>query len=110
MTKFIKYFKPWMNETVLYEKFSSRNVSNTKTYDTAVSLQCYRAGRTSRIINERNELVLSSEQLYIDGRETSAATMTTDDRFTVNSRVRNVQMIEQLINEDGELECVVIYL
>lgn len=113
MSRTMKYFKPWLNRNVLYEKFDPpRSGANEKNYEDPVSVSCYIEGRTSRVVTVRGEEVLSRRQVYIEGdsSEIAAPDITEDDRFVLNGVIYPVRAIERWFDETGNLDCVVVFL
>ena len=114
MGKTTDYFKDWMNKTVYYKKKLSMDGFGQVTFDTAETLDCYIHGTVTEVVNDKNEDVLSNQQIYLDGENATEAAIDFGDVFKVGSEVDDpylpVKSIDKFYDEDGDLDLVVIFL
>ena len=106
----MEYFSDWLDLTVNYKKKLSMDGFGQVTFDDAEALDCYIHGTVTEVVNDKNETVLSQQQLYFDGGNETEAAIDFGDVFEVDSRYRPVQSIAKFYDEDGDLDLVVVYL
>jgi len=110
MGKTIDYFIDWLTQTVNYKKQLSMDGFGQDTFDDAEELACYIHGTVVEVVNDKNENVLSNQQIYLDGENATEAAIDFGDVFEVDSRYRPIQSINKFYDEDGDLDLVVVYL
>ena len=106
----MQYFTEWLNCSVTYKEFASRDGVGKITYASDVELPCYIEGKTTRVTNENAQEVISTEILYLDGENTNVPGITTKDLFVVNGRNRPVLALQSYYDEDGNFDYLVVYL
>ena len=110
MGKTTDYFSDWMNDSVSYKKKLSMDGYGQVTFDDAEDLDCYIHGTVTEVVNDKNENVLSSQQIYLDGENTIEAAIDFGDVFKVDSKYKPVKSIDKFYDEDGALDLVVVFL
>ena len=112
MGKTLAYFREWLTKSVIYEQKLSMNGVGQITYasDPEVTLDCYIHGTIQEVTNDKGEEVISNQQLYLDGADSTVSTIDFGDRFKIDGRYRKILSIDKFYDEDGDLDLVVIYL
>jgi hypothetical protein len=113
MGKTLPYFEEWMAEqTVNYKAKVSMNGVGQITYASdPTELDCYIHGTRTRVVNDKNEEVISNQQIYLDGSDSTVASIDFGDVFSIGSdRYRQILSIDKFYDEDGDLDLVVVYL
>lgn len=111
MTTTISYFREWLEkQSILYGKKISVDGVGKTTYEDDVELDCYIHGNLTKVINDKGEEVVSSEQIYLDGEDAVVAVINFGDRFKIGENYRPIKSIAKFYNEEGVLDLVVIYL
>ena len=110
MGKTMEYFTDWLNCTVTYCKFKSRDGAGKVTYEPGVSLSCYIEGKSTLLkVNNINE-VISTERIYLDGENSYVPNITEKDKFILNDRDREILSLQPFYDEDGTLDFLVVFL
>ena len=60
------YFSDWLDLTVNYKKQLSMDGFGQVTFDDAEALDCYIHGTVVEVVNDKNENVVSQQQLYFE--------------------------------------------
>jgi len=112
MGKTMDYFSDWLDLTVNYKKQLSMDGFGQVTFDDAEALDCYIHGTVVEVVNDKNENVVSQQQLYFNGGNATEAAIDFGDVFSTETpdRYRPVKSIGKFYDEDGELDLVVVYL
>lgn len=108
------FFETWLNNTVIYKKWISQDGAGDIVYASdGVSLSCYITGTNTIITNDKGEEIVSSQQIYLDGSNSTVAEIALADFkgiISLSSRNRPIQSIEKFYDETGLLDLVVLYL
>ena len=110
MGKTTDYFSDWMNDSVSYKKKLSMDGFGQVTFDDAEDLDCYIHGTITEVVNDKNEMVLSRQQIYFNGSNATEAAVDFGDVFKIDSDYRPVKSIDKFYDEDGDLDLVVVFL
>jgi len=110
MGKTIKYFTDWLINTVNYGKKLSMDGYGQITYDDDVELDCYIHGTVIEVTNDKGEKVLSNQQIYFNGENTTVAAMDFGDRFKISDTYRPMKSIDKFYDEEATMDLVVVYL
>lgn len=114
MGKTIGYFREWLTKPIPYKKKLSMDGVGKITYASEVNLDCYVHGMLTKVVNDKAEEVVSTEQIYLDGENETVQDIDFGDVFDrgtiVKSKWRPVKSIDRFYDEDGILDLVVIYL
>lgn len=110
MGKTTDYFKDWMSNSVNYKKKLSMDGFGQVTFDNAEALDCYVHGTVTEVVNDKNENVLSNQQIYLNGENATEAAIDFGDVFKVDSKYIPVKSIDKFYDEDGDLDLVVVFL
>jgi len=110
MGKTFDYFSDWATQKVNYGKKLSMDGVGQETFDDDVELDCYTHGTVIEVTNDRGERVLSNQQIYLDGENTTVAGIDFGDRFKIVDRYRPIKSIDKFYDEDGVMDLVVVYL
>jgi len=111
MGKTAEYFDDWLQSNdIPYSKWVSRNVAGEDTFDASSNLSCYKYEVIRQIINFRNEEVVSDTQLFVNGDNSLASGISSNDKFVINDKNRFPQMISKYYDEDGIMDYLIVYL
>jgi hypothetical protein len=111
MGKTFEHFTDWTNCSVTYKKFVSRDGVGKVTYASDnVILPCYIEGKTMLVKVDNAKEIISTERLYIDGKNSNVAGITENDLFIVNGRNRPILSLQPFYDEDGSLDFLVVML
>ena len=113
MGKTIAYFKEWMASISYGKKLSMDGVGKI-TYASDIDLDCYIQGTLTKVVNDKGEEVVSTEQIYLDGENATVIAIDFGDRFNtgtiIKPKYRPIKSIGKFYDEDGVMDLVVIYL
>ena len=59
--------KEWINLPAQIKPFIRRNGTGTKLYGDAVDIKCYAEGKVTSVTDNKGAVVVSNNQLYIEG-------------------------------------------
>ncbi len=110
MSKTIQYFTDWLINTVNYKKKLSMDGYGQITYDDAVALDCYIHGTVIEVTNDKNEKVVSNQQIYFNGENVTVAAIDFGDVFEIDDTYRPLKSLDKFYDEDAALDLVVVYL
>lgn len=110
MGKTVEYFTEWFTQTVNYGQKLSMDGVGQVTYASDVELACYTHGTVIEVVNDKGEKVLSNQQIYLNGEDTTVDGIDFGDRFKIGEQYRPVKNIDRLYDEDGNMDLVVVYL
>lgn len=107
-------FTSWLNNTIIYKKWKSQDGAGDIVYASdGVTLSCYISGNHTLVVNDKGEEIVSAQQIYLDGSNTTVAEIALVDFkgiVEISSRNRPIKTIEKFYDEDGLLDLVVLYL
>jgi len=110
MGKTIQYFTDWLTNTVNYKKKLSMDGYGQPTYDAEVELGCYIHGTVMKVTNDKGEEVLSNQQIYFNGENTTVAAIDFGDVFEISDTYRPLKSLDKFYDEEAVLDLVVVYL